>query len=139
MPAFIHQVPKLARESKHLVSQAYMNHKKDEQVIRHENLNCAPVYNYSRETTTITLFSRSHFTQMASPWDPDSPAHPAGNRWLHADVVCHVLQHLDLPGGHLGLCPGILHRVPSTGSNLIKQRNQQKENNPFPGLLIYRH
>lgn len=71
---------------------------------------------------------------MASPWDPDSPAHPAGNPWLHADVVRYVLQHLDLPGGHLGLRPGILHRVPATGSNLIKQWNQQNENNHFPGL-----
>ncbi|KAL0163056.1 hypothetical protein M9458_042452 [Cirrhinus mrigala] len=45
---------------------------------------------------------------MASTLPPDRRTHPARDVRLHAHALRHVLQRLDLSGGHRGIRPGIL-------------------------------
>lgn len=61
----------------------------------------------------------------------------AGDAGLHADAVRHVLQHLDLPGGHRGLSPRVLHGVSSAERRLTGRRGPDSAGpDPIrPGLV----
>lgn len=57
---------------------------------------------------------RHHFDlQLGASRRPDAPPQSAGDPGLHADAVCHVVQHLDLLGRHRGLWSRIFHFFPA--------------------------
>lgn len=63
--------------------------------------------------------------QLADPCCPGSAPHDAGVSGLHADAVRHVLQHLDLPGGHRGLWPRLFDLLPSAAYHLMLRTVQR--------------
>lgn len=56
---------------------------------------------------------------MGASRRPDVPPRSPGDSGLHADAVCHVLQHLDLLGGFSGLWARIFHLVPALEQELM--------------------
>lgn len=56
--------------------------------------------------------------QLASALPPDRHTHPAGDARLHANALRHVLQRVDLPGGHRGIRLGLLFYFSSPESYL---------------------
>lgn len=56
--------------------------------------------------------------QLAAARPPDRPPHDSGDPRLHADVVRHVLQRVDLPRRHRGLGARVFHLVPAARSDV---------------------
>lgn len=80
------------------------------------NPTCGLIYTFSsRWPERLRLFA----FQLGSSRRPDVPPRSAGDSGLHADAVCHVVQHLDLFGGYSGLWARIFHLVPALEQELL--------------------
>lgn len=71
----------------------------------------------------MSILSPLHL-QLGSALLADRHTHPAGDARLHAHALRHVLQRVDLPGGHHGIRLGILSGFSSTESHLRRHENK---------------